>query len=175
MVTDLGGLIKKYIVFLLVSVLATFASAQTVLKDCSFIIKATEDQAAVATTFKVVKNGEMMFAQMIQNSVQALSDEVADRVSISQELVRSNLTSKSEKMNPAEKLIADTMETIGSATDPKIYDINIDLKAIRRAKVYQIGVEDELGSLAIVEAQDEAGRPMGSFLASFVPFMCNVQ
>jgi hypothetical protein len=83
-----------------------------------------------------------------------------------------------DRMNDAEKLISHAMSLTSNLTFGKHFNVGFDLKQVRFAKVYvvgepaQTGPSSIMGSTAIVEAEDESGKTLGSFVGGYLVSRC---
>jgi hypothetical protein len=83
-------------------------------------------------------------------------------------------TTDPEGLNLGEGLIVHAMTV---TADPDLKDELstgiADLIAVRSAKVYRIGEPTHLGMVALVEAKDESGKDLGTFLGGLLVKPCN--
>ena len=159
--------------FIGASIGASVASAADVVTTCAFTIKIPENTKVVPTTYQIIKDGEKLTAittQIVDGTSLKLPEE---SVEVADYAVRSDLKSETENMNPAERLIAGTMEFLANPDIGSSFSVGLDLKAVRHAKVFQIGQFTNMGGSAIIEAQDADGKALGSFVTGFMPFACN--
>jgi hypothetical protein len=163
---------RALIIFSLL-VLASLAQAE-VIKTCKSTLQMPDAQKVVPTTFEIVKNGNSLIGkttQIIDGKSTQLPDEEA---SITEADIHADLaTLKSEDLNEAEGLILGTQNFLKDPEIGKFFSVGLDLKAIRHAKLFQIGKFTHMGGTVIIEAKDENGKDLGSFITGFIPFACN--
>lgn len=98
-------------------------------------------------------------------------DEV---VSISSLPIRAGLKTDSniDELNLAEGLI---VHALILSSDPDLKDSSnagFDVSKARSATIYKVGKDGNIGMTAIVDAKDEAGKALGSFLGGFLVSAC---
>lgn len=152
--------------------LTSIVSAEEVVKTCTVIMKVPGDKKSVPTTFVVTKDGSQIntkTSQSVDGITEALPDEPAQ---IAEYPVRRDLNSGLKDLNQAEQLILSTDEFLHSPDIGSAFHVGIDLKSIRSAKVFVVGQFTHMGGTAIIEARDESGKNLGSFVTGFLPFEC---
>lgn len=160
------------VVFAFSTVYSQGAVSAEVVKTCKITMKVPGDDKAIPTTFRIVKEDSGLkgeFSQLINGQEQAGPSEEA---SIAEYSVRPNLSESSNEMNQAEQLILGTSGILQDPTIGSAFSVGVDLKLIRKAKVYQIGQFTHMGGTAIIEAKNENGEILGSFVTGFLPFAC---
>lgn len=162
----------KYLLFVFIAVSSTIASAGELVKACSFTIKVPGNSKSALTTYQIFKDGSKLTAKTVQTVDGQTGELPLESVVMSEHSVRPNLTSKTNDMNLAEQLIAGTVEFLQSPEIGKSFSVGLDLKQFKNAKVYVIGKVPHMGGPAIVEARDESGKNLGSFVTGFMPFAC---
>ena len=149
---------------------ASFAGE--VVKTCSFKIKMPGDSRVLSTTYQIIKNGAELIAKTTQTENGATNELPVESASIAEFSVRAGLTSTAPNMNEAERLIQGTEEYLNTPDFGNSFNVGLNLKSIRSAKVYQIGKFTHMGGSVIIEAKDKDGKKMGSFVTGFMPFAC---
>ncbi len=163
----------------LLGLLITFSTALTstafageVVKTCTFTIKIPDHTQVIPTTYQIIKEVDKLVAKTTQiesgRKIQ-LDDEVA---TIDEFTVRPDLTEQTPGMNTAEYLIQGTENFLNNSEIGNSFTTCLDLKLIRTAKVYQIGKFTHMGGAVVIEARNQAGNEMGSFVTGLLPFAC---
>jgi len=163
-------------VFALVTCLAgpALAADTSLLKTCSTILSAPGSEKPVPTVVEVFAEGAGFVAKVTQTT-DGQTTSYRDSAEVSSNKVRAGLSADSlnaSDLNLAESLIVHAMMLTEDPLFQGIYDAGINLKAVRAAKVYLIGKPSDMGSTAIVEAKDELGKALGSFLGGFLVSAC---
>lgn len=152
-----------------------FANSSTLVKECSVSVP-TESQA-------LAMEMNIQMRQQTDGSVLAKITETEDGQTSTSELaakivegsVRAGLSPETEMetLSQVELLIIHAMMV---TEDPDIeleFSAGLDLRKVRSAKVYGVlGEKDDIGSLAVIEAKDENGNVLGSFLGGFIVSPC---
>lgn len=91
--------------------------------------------------------------------------------------IRPGMNAKSdaydETLNDGERLILHAMTTAAEPVLRATFQSGVDLARVRQTKVYYIDRNPkDMGSVAIVEAFDENGKALGSFLGGFLVAHC---
>lgn len=160
---------------LAIAFLATTSMAQSkVIKSCSTNVPSLEQgQASVPLILEIVPNGDSLIARVTQNGF-----TYEDDAEVKVENVRANILinlddiDKSD-LNYAEKLITHAMTL---TKDPELsgkLSAGFDLSKVRSAKYYTVGKKTKFGSSTIIEARDENGALLGSFLGGFLVSPCD--
>jgi hypothetical protein len=76
------------------------------------------------------------------------------------------------KLNLGERLL---VHAYGLVNDPAMngfFSAGLDLKAVRSVRVFQVGTATAFGISAIIEANDQTGKELGSFIGGFIVSPC---
>jgi hypothetical protein len=148
-----------------------FASDQ-VIKNCNTSLRSLDHEDIVVNyQFKIIKRNNKLLARISQEG----SQDLEQNASIIEEKVRKGLTGDLDdvdSLNTAEKLITHAMSLEEVDPEKKYFDTGLDLRAVRSAKVYDFSVTGDMGMMAIVEAKDETGKVLGSYLGGFMVSPC---
>lgn len=173
--------------FLLLATLSSSAFSQSIVKSCTF--KFDDEVTGFSTnTFEVRKIGSKFSGKMV-TEVAGQRSTVDSDVTVKDFKIRANLKPEMIEdeeigmtLNHGEGLIVhamaltdidswDTEEDENSGPNP--FSSGLDLSKVRSVKVYEsVGEEGDIGSAAIVEARDAAGRDLGSFIGGFLVLPC---
>ncbi|MCB0349540.1 MAG: hypothetical protein KDD38_00040 [Bdellovibrionales bacterium] len=148
------------------------ASKGEIVKICSFTVKFPGEASSVPTVYTIVKSDNQLIAkatQVVEKHPVNLPDEPAIITEFS---VRADVSRDTPDRNLAEDLIAGTIEFLDSEEFRGEFSVGLDLNSIRQAKVYQVGQFTHMGGTVIIEARDQNGKAMGSFVTGFIPFAC---
>jgi len=163
---------KHLTITLSLTLLTSFVSASELIKSCTFQIKIPGQSRIASTVYNIIKTEDKLIAKGLQtingNKVE-LQDEVAQYFEYE---VRENVSRNDKDLNLAEKLITGTQEFLDNPELGSAFSVNLDLKKIRKAKVFQVGKFTHMGGIAIIEAQDAEEKVLGSFVTGFLPFAC---
>lgn len=171
--------------FLFLATLSSQAFSQDLVKSCTF--KFDDDYAGFSTnTFEVRKTGSGYTGVMI-TEVAGQRTSVTDAVSIDDFKIRPGLTAEmiedediGRTLNYGEGLIVHAMALTGDmdmgeddAPELNPFSAGLDLTKVRGVRVYKaIGEEGDIGAAAIVEAKDQSGKDLGSFMGGFLVLPC---
>lgn len=157
---------------LLVLAIPAFAAPNTI-KTCATTIVSPDGTQSIPTVFDIIERD----GALVSASTQTLNDQPVTReesAAIEEHSVRPGLSPESNvaDLNTAETLIvhAMTLGTIPGLKDTQI--AGVDLQAIRSAKIYLMGKATHMGLSAIVEAKDQDGKVLGSFMGGFLVSPC---
>jgi len=148
-------------------------AATSVIKTCSTTFPGIEPgQQSIATKIEILSDGKSMSAKVTQDGQSY--DDIAE---VNEQSVRADIPTDMEspsldELNLAEKLIS---HAIVMSTDPLFegkFSAGLDLSKVRSAKLYIVGEQTNMGAPAIVEAKDESGAVLGSFLGGFFVTPC---
>lgn len=151
---------------------ASSAMASKIVKTCSFVVKMPENNSAVPTTYQIIQDGNNLIAKTTQLVNGKPADLPIEDVLMNDFSVRPGITTNTLNMNQAEQLIAGTDEFLKTPDVGAFFSVGVNLTLIRHARVYQIGKFTHMGGSAIIEARDENGKDLGSFVTGFMPFAC---
>ena len=162
------------------SLLATTAHATamaadaSLVKSCSTVLSSPDSAKSVPTIVDVFADGGVFTAKITQTP-DGQTGSYSDTAEVSLNKVRAGLNADSINggdLNIAERLIAHAMSLTDDPIFKGAFSAGLDLSAVRAAKVYLIGKPSNMGATAIVEAQDELGKDLGSFLGGFLVSAC---
>jgi hypothetical protein len=163
---------KCFLLVSLIMISASFSHAEEVVKTCKFVVKMPGETAEIPTIYEIVKDGNVLSAKATQTMDGQSAELPVEAVTLSEFDVRANVDSTTPDMNQAEELIVGTEEFLANPDIGSSFSVGLDLKAIRHAKVYQVGEFGNMGGTAIIEAKDGTGKDLGSFVTGFMPFAC---
>ncbi len=133
------------------TILTSTAFAGEVVKTCTYTIKIPDHTRVIPTTYQIIKEVDKLVAKTTQTEsgrkIQ-LDDEVA---TIEELTVRPDLTEQTPGINTAEYLIQGTENFLNNS---------------------EIGKFTHMGGAVVIEARNQAGNEMGSFVTGFLPFAC---
>ncbi len=154
------------------------AAVSAPMKTCSTVMKSLDGLRTIAMTMEVFSQEGTLHAKVSQTFNGEMSS-YEDVASFSEHSIRAGLASvvanedfDTDELNLGERLIA---HAILLSSDPNVgefFSAGLDLNAVRSAKVYVIGEPASMGMAAIVEAHDESGKTLGTFLGGFVVRPC---
>ncbi len=158
---------KKFII-LAIGVLTLSVTAQAnLIKSCDTVLKT--DDSEVQMKIEIFKRDHKFTAAITQDG-----GTLTETVDVVLNKVRPGLSLDSdlEKLNPVERVIAHAMILTEDPILAGTQSAGLDLKLIRSAKIYTIGATDGMGVFAIVEARDQSGKALGSFVGGFLVGPC---
>ena len=171
--------------FIFLTALSSQAFSQDLVKSCTF--KFDDDYAGFSTnTFEVRKIGNTYKGTMI-TEVAGQTTSMEDAVSIEDYKIRAGLTPEmiedeevGSKLNFGEGLIVHAMALTGDidmgeedAPEMNPFSAGLDLTKVRSVRVYKaVGEEGDIGAAAIIEAKDQSGKDLGSFMGGFLVLPC---
>ena len=145
---------------------------QQIVKKCLIDIKVPGDSRIIPTTYEISKIQKGLVAKRYQ-LVDGVEGRLPDEpVELKEYIVRENLSESTKDQNEAESLIIAASGFLNSPEIGKMFSVGLDLLAIRNATVYSIGKATHMGRSVIVDAKDQYGNSLGSFLTGFFPFAC---
>lgn len=145
------------------------------IKTCSAVI--VSDGSRLASKIEVFKKADSFEAKVTQKK-SGQSNTYHDVVTIYENKVRAGVAQmdpydeSASGMNDAERLVSHAISLTSDPVFKNAYSAGLDLKQVRFAKVYTVGKTSEFGSTSIIEAKDESGKPLGSFLGGFLVAKC---
>lgn len=151
---------------------------EELVKSCSTVISMPGEPQKIESQFKIIKKNGAYIAKIAQKS----GDQIAhseDEVTVQEFKVKSGLKADLsndddvEKLNEAEKIITHALSVTGDPEMKGVFSAGIDLSKVRSAKIYTVGKTTRFGSASIVEAKDEAGKIIGTFLGGFLVSPCS--
>lgn len=149
-----------------------------IVKSCSTIISMPGEPQKIESQFKIVKRNGVHVAKIAQKSGGEIVNS-EDEVTIQEFKVKSGLKGDLsndddlDKLNEGEKIITHALSLTGDPELKGAFSAGIDLSKVRSAKIYTVGKTTKFGSASIVEARDEAGKIIGSFLGGFLVSPCS--
>lgn len=75
-------------------------------------------------------------------------------------------------LNEGENVIAHALFATNDPVLGNVFEAGVDLRKIRSLKLNTIGEVSDMGRLAVIEALDENGKDMGSFIGGFLVRPC---
>lgn len=163
--------------FLALTISTPSFAKEELIKACSTTIGIPGEAGKSETQINVIKKDGVIRAkisQKVDGQIAASNDEVTiEEFSVKADL-KADLSDPSiDDLNQGEKLIS---HALSITTDPDLqnaFSAGFDLKKVRSVKIYTIGNSTKFGSTTIVEAKDESGKDLGSFLGGFLVSPCN--
>ena len=158
---------KKFIIIALGSLILSVAAHANLIKTCDTVLKT--DDSEVAMKIEIFKRANKFSAEISQEG-----GTLTETVDVVENTVRTGITidSELEKLNPVERIIAHAMILTEDPILAGTQSAGLDLKLVRSAKVYMIVATDGMGVFAIVEARNQSGKALGSFVGGFVVGPC---
>lgn len=150
-----------------------FASSPSTIKTCTTTISSPDGTLLIPTVIEFIETDGVVkskFTQIVNNQPVTRNDAAE----VSELTIRPGLKAEMdpEGLNTAELLIVHAM-TMGA--DPIMkgsQNAGIDLAAARSAKVFLIGKPTHMGLSAVIEAKDQDGKNLGSYLGGFLVSPC---
>ena len=168
-------MMKLMLSALLFLVTASVAHAETkVLKRCDVEIKMGDEQAISSLMSVVSKDGKIV-GEVSRKMGEETEARTEIDVTITEASIRAGMTAEgidpyNNDLSEAELVIYHAMTV---AADPILkMQSGIDLSKVRSVKIYRLGPQTKFGSTSIVEAKDEKGVLLGSFLGGFLVGAC---
>lgn len=154
---------------------STSISAKELIKSCSTTLTMPEETNTIETQIDVFKSDSLLEATISQNAV-GQSSAYNDEAQLVELQVRVGLfpdiNQEIENLNLAERLIVHALTLTEDPIFENSLNAGFDLRKVRTAKVYIIGKPTNMGLTAILEAKDEFGKNLGSFLGGFFVSAC---
>lgn len=144
------------------------------LKTCTAYMVDLKNLQEVPTHIEIYKKGGAILAKISQ-TLDGKVSSYDEKAQITENNLREGLTSKSLDLvdiNIAEGLVAQAMALAEDPIFEGRFNAGLNLKAVRTAKVYQIGEATNMGLVAILEAKDKDGKDLGSFVGGSVVAAC---
>lgn len=168
--------------FLAVSLLLSFSSAwgSEIIKSCTVTLNSMETGAPITQTIDIVRTEQGVFA----GDEAVVIQENPVRPGLRALIEASQQDEAPADFNMAERHVAFPMLVAKMMrNDPEMtpevmaqmmpyYDTGIDLDLVRSAKTYALGEATNMGQVVLVEAKDEAGNVLGSFMGGFFAVGC---
>lgn len=150
-------------------------SAKELIKSCSTTLTMPEEINKVETQIDIFRTDSLLQATITQYS-EGLKSTYNDEAQFADLQVRAGLlpdiNQEIENLNLAERLIVHALTLTEDPIFEKTINAGFDLRKVRSAKVYTVGKPTNMGLTAIVEAKDELGKDLGSFLGGFLVSAC---
>lgn len=165
----------KFIIgsLLLLPILANAAQEDKLIKSCKTTIKWSVllDDKNPRAEFDIQikeKSDKSLHAVTVTRS-KGETRTFNDRVQVVEGSVREGITEDSniDNLNETESVIAGAMTFTGKLVDHKM-SAGLDLAKVRKAKMYAIGDYTRMGALTVVEAYDQEGAILGSFMGGSI-------
>lgn len=149
---------------------------EKVIKSCETSVMSFETGLMQDLRFQVLEgqNGKLSGRFEILKDGQIV-EQGTTKAEIKSEKIRAGLKgdlSDIQGLNKGELLITHAMLLTQDPDMGGIFTVDMDLSKVRSAKIYVLGDQAEMGMTAIVEARDEKGQDMGSFLGGFLVGSC---
>lgn len=158
---------------LILSSSIAFAKEDTV-KQCSVTLPNISSPSQIVDMDLTIISNQNQLSAIIKQTINGESMTANEVVTYKEEKVRAGLTvdTNVDGLNMAESLVVHAMIL---STDPVFtgtFSAGIDLSQVRSAKLYTVGASGDMGNTTIVEAYDQAGKVLGSFLGGFLVSPC---
>lgn len=150
------------------AIFSSTSFAQNVVKTCKAELSIPGEKA-IPTLISIIQKDSGYIA-ITKQIIDGVTEETEEQSGIDTYTVRAGLSPDSQNMNLAELFIS-SADMMVSKVGP-ILNFEFDLKSIRYAKLYQVGEVTEVGGTVIIEATDENGKDLGTFVGGFIPFVC---
>jgi hypothetical protein len=140
-------------------------------------MKSLDGSKTIPSKFEIFAD-QGSYHATVTETVDGKTDSYDDTADFSQEKIRPNLDRVTDEnidelnLNLGERLIVHAMLLTSDPAMSDLFNAGMDLKAVRSVKIYTIGAPAQFGIAAIVEAQDESGKDLGSFLGGFIVSPC---
>ncbi len=157
---------------LVVAPTLSLAQERIPLMECSVTL-ALPGEPAQDMTFRAVTVDGTLKAFVDQKGKVSVYN-IPSTLTMGFEQVRAGLnqSSLSLELNFAEKLIAHAMMLEAEPTLSTFMSSGIELEKVRSARTFTFGEATNMGSTTVVEALDENGTLLGSFLGGFIVTPC---
>lgn len=175
---------KKFILgMLLLSLNAAYATpSQQLIRVCDTVITMpgnNDDLREIPTTVEFYKNGNKYSSKTIQ-TMDGMSIPQEDAAEVIKGLVvRPNLSVDDMErdlddlnMNIGEQMILHAKALTEDPVFRGAFSTGMNLNNVRNVDVYIVGEQTNMGSVAVIEARDDRGLSMGSFLGGFLVSPC---
>lgn len=156
----------------LIALIASSPLFAAPVKTCNAVLR-MPDSPAIPTTVEISDNNGTLEAITTQK-VDGQSVSTTDSATLFEETVRANLSKDSDPddLNHAESLVVHAMLMESDPVFQGTFKSGIALKKVRSAKVYVVGESTNMGNMSVVEAKDEKGKTLGSFIGGFLVAPC---
>ncbi|MBC7712233.1 MAG: hypothetical protein H7177_02780 [Rhizobacter sp.] len=157
---------------LAVTSFTVMAADNVLVKSCSTVLSMPDSEEKQETKIDIVKKGDVFKAIVTQNGT-----SYEDVASVETDSVKAGLTGDLESeevdsLNLAERLVTHAIAITNDPIMEGAFSAGLELKDIRSATVYSVGVQGNMGMTAIVEARDADGKNLGSYLGGFLVSAC---
>ena len=157
------------------AVIALFVSITAIsapIKTCKTTLNMPESDP-VPTLIEISDNNGNLIASTTQ-TIEGETMTTTDSVETFEEGVRAGLNEDSDPdaINRAEALVVHAMTLENDPVFQGAFRTGVALKKVRSAKVFVIGETTNMGSMSVVEAKDEKGKVLGSFVGGFLISAC---
>ncbi|MBC7427929.1 MAG: hypothetical protein H7336_04900 [Bacteriovorax sp.] len=158
---------------LVLTSLPAMAAQSVLVKSCLTTLSMPDSGDKVETKIDIVKEGTTLKAIVTQNGNTYKDVAVVEADSVQAGLNAGQLeTAEIDSMNLAERLITHAIAITEDPIMEGAFSVGLELKDVRSATVYSVGIAGNMGMTAIVEAKDGSGKDMGSFLGGFLVSPC---
>jgi hypothetical protein len=153
-----------------------FGSRGPIVKSCFVKLQPDPKGKAVYMNVMVVAVNESISA-IVSQRIEGERNSNMAWVEAEFSLIRPGLNAKSnaddDTLNGGERLILHAMATAAEPDLRATFQSGVDLEKVRQTKVFYIDRNPgDMGSAAVVEALDENGKVLGSFLGGFLVARC---
>lgn len=165
---------------------AAFAEEKVLINSCAVNFKYLKNSSRqLEMKIETFKNGDSYSSTVTnkENGSSTFNDEIT---TVEEMNIRAGLNenSKADDLNDGEKIIVHAMHLTGDSgighlllldgdSDIKEhFNTGLDLTEVRYVKLLTVGKKSKFGSATIVEAKNEAGENLGSFLGGFLVRPC---
>lgn len=125
---------------------------------------------------EIFQKKDSKYYALVTQTVAGFKGSFKEEAEVSEHEVCEGLTGGddlgSEDLNLAEQLVSHAMALEYDPIMEGRMSTGIDLKKVRRAKVFDFSKEGDMGKMAIVEAKDKNGKTLGSYLGGFLISSC---
>jgi hypothetical protein len=153
-------------------------ASESIIKDCNTTLTDldTNEKKDYVITVLSTENGPQGYSEEVSTGVV----ENLNQTRIIEDSVRENLNQidlesdelDTANLNAVERLILHAIFITSDESLNEYFSAGMDLTKVRSAKVYLLSDLDIYGSLAIVEAKDAEGKPLGSFFGGLAVTPC---
>lgn len=149
----------------------TLAAPSTLIKNCSTVLPEVGEQTSQKLDIRIIRKSDGTSVAFVRPEGKSRYE---DEVLIEEHKIRAGLTQDSDpdSLNSGESLIVHAMALEGDPEFQGAFQTGVELQRVRQVKVYQIGKKTRFGSTSIVEARDQQGTDLGSFLGGFLVSAC---
>jgi hypothetical protein len=169
--------VSTFVLGVLLSFQAMGATAFPI-KSCSSDVKKLDESGVVIPTTMTVYSDLGDIRGHITQTVDGKTTSYDDVAAISFFLIDHSIDQVTDSqidsgvLNLGELLLAHAYKLVNDPELNGFFSAGLDLKAVRSVRVFQIGPDTEFGMTAIIEANDQTGKELGSFIGGFIVSPC---